>query len=553
MIKFIAILLVVASSSTTFYHKLDEKNNMCSQAAFDVAECSDLKAAVEEEGFTAGPCPGIAQVSCSHSQEEELKILELAWKLTFSAFCNFRTDIVDFEYRCVGPVEKYHHVETGYPCASIEFDANKCSGLKDHITQEENVENGAFLSGACPKLYTQSNCGETELEAYETRVAESKRDLEAFCSADIDFTLNLLCEPRMKTFHKIDASNGLCMYVDFDRFECNDLSNVLENEDGFVPGPCPSGHTRDNCDSTTRLELDAVAALGKIIFSGYCDFDFDDVTYDYLCEEGSSAPTCPKECADAIAAADKDAEFCSTIQNDVKDGKKHAFPEACSDLGDMTLGLCMTELYEKCIEGSDEYICPIPEYGLPPVLKNCEPQNCAEWKEAVDTGCAKDVSACLKDEMQGNLGCTKQGKPLSVASYASCSKSEACAESGEFCYFDDDSETGECQKCSYVLCKYLTNDKAKAECLQECPNQDCTADLGCDDTCENRPKTCKQLEATMESVSGCGKTCNQCYIDVYNAALECKGGDKVQSRLDGDSASALSILMLATVAIFLWV
>merc|ERR1712027_34420 len=249
-------------------------------------------------------------------------------------------------------------------------------------------------------------------------------------------------------------------------------------------------------------ELDAVAALGKIIFSGYCDFDFDDVTYDYLCEEGSR-PTCPKECADAIATADKDAEFCFTIQNDVKDGKKHSFPEACNDLGDMTLGLCMPELYEKCIEGSDEYICPIPEYGLPPVLKNCEPKN--------------------------------------------------CADSGEFCYFDDDLETGTCQKCSYVLCKYLTNDEAKAECLEQCPNQNCIADLGCDDTCEREPKTCKQLEATMESVSGCGRTCNQCYIDIYNAALECKGGDKVQSRLDGDSASALSILMLATVAIFLWV
>jgi len=549
MIKFIAILLAVVSSSTTFYHKLDEKNNLCLQAAFDVSECSDLPAVVEDGGFIAGACPGIAQISCSQSQENDLKAMELLWKVTLGAACNFNTDVVDFEYRCVGPVEKYHLVETGVPCASVEFDANKCEGLKDFLTHEKNE----YLSGSCPKLYTQSNCGETELEAHETAIAESKRALNAFCSADVDFTYNLLCEPRMKTFHKIDASNGLCLYVDFDRFECNDLPNVLENEDGFVPGPCPSGHTRDHCDSTTRLELDAVAALGTVVYSGYCNFDFDDVTYDYFCEEGSSAPTCPKECADAIAASEKDAEFCSTIQNELKDGKKHAFPKACSDLGDMTLGLCMTELYEKCIEGSDDYICPIPEYGLPPVLKNCEPQNCAEWKEAVDTGCAKDVSACLKDEMQGNLGCTKQGKKLPVSSSAPCSKSEACTKSGEFCYFGDDLETGECQLCSFNLCQHLTNAKAKAECVKQCTNQVCTADLGCDDTCEREPKTCKQLEDAMESVSGCGKTCNQCYIDVYNAKLECKGGDKVQSRLDGDSASALSILMLAIVATFLWV
>jgi hypothetical protein len=549
MIKFIAILLAVVSSSTIFYHQSDEKNNLCLQAAFDVSECPDLKAALDEGGFVAGACPGIAQISCSHSQEEELKALELLYKLSLGAACNFNFHAVDFEYKCVGPVETYHVVETGVPCGVVEFDAKKCLGLKDFLTHGKNE----FLSGSCPKLFTKSNCGETELEAHETEIAESKRALEAFCSADIDFTLNILCEPRMKTFHKIDASNGLCMYVDFDRFECNDLPNVVENEDGFVPGPCPSGHTRDNCDSTTRLELDAVAALGKVIYSGYCDFDFDDVTYDYFCEEGSSTPTCPKECADAIASADKDAEFCSTIQNDLENGKKHDFPAACSDLGDMTVGLCMTELYEKCIEGSDKYICPIPEYGLPPVLKNCEPQNCAEWKEAVDTGCAKDASACLKDEMQGKLGCTKQGKKLPVSSYASCNKSEACPKSGEFCYFGDDLETGECQLCSFNLCEYLTNDKAKAECLEQCTNQDCTADLGCDDTCDREPKTCKQLEDAVESVSACGKACNQCYIDVYNAKLECKGGDKVQSRLDGDSASALSILMLATVAIFLWV
>jgi hypothetical protein len=271
MIKFIAILLAVVSSSTIFYHQSDEKNNLCLQAAFDVSECPDLKAALDEGGFVAGACPGIAQISCSHSQEEELKALELLYKLSLGAACNFNFDAVDFEYKCVGPVETYHVVETGVPCGVVEFDAKKCLGLKDFLTHGKNE----FLSGSCPKLFTKSNCGETELEAHETEIAESKRALEAFCSADIDFTLNILCEPRMKTFHKIDASNGLCMYVDFDRFECNDLPNVVENEDGFVPGPCPSGHTRDNCDSTTRLELDAVAALGKVIYSGYCDFDFD--------------------------------------------------------------------------------------------------------------------------------------------------------------------------------------------------------------------------------------------------------------------------------------
>eukprot|EP00493_Phyllostaurus_siculus_P018621 UN18915 len=125
--------------------------------------------------------------------------------------------------------------------------------------------------------------------------------------------------------------------------------------------------------------------------------------------------------------------------------------------------------------------------------------------------------------MQGKLGCTKQGKNFLFLLIASCSKSEACAKSGEFCYFGgttlfgDDLKTGQCQLCSFNLCEYLTNEKAKDECLEQCTNQDCTADLGCDDTCEREPKTCKQLENAMESVSGCGKTCNQCHIDVYDA------------------------------------
>jgi len=447
-----------------------------------------------------------------------------------------------------GPVETYHHIfeEPGAPCAHVEFDADKCSGMKDFLTKYE------FLSGSCPSMYAKSNCGETELKAQETPIETMKVTLGISCSADTDFSYNLLCEPRMKTFHKIDASNGLCVMVDFDRFECNDLSNVLAKEDGFIPGPCPSSHTKDNCDSTTRFELDAVALVGRIIYSVYCDLDTDDVTYDYFCEAGSNAPKCPKECADAIAAADKDAEFCSTIMNELPKGKKHAFPDACSDLGEMTVGLCMPELYEKCVPGSDDYLCPIPEYGLPPVLKDCKPTTCEEWKEAVDTGCAKDVSACLKDEMQGNLECTKHGKKLTKSSSTPCSKSKACAKSGEFCYFDDELETGECGLCSFYFCEHLSNDKAKAECRKTC-NPDCTTDLGCDRTCKREPETCKQLKDTMESATGCGKTCNQCYIDLYNAKLECKGGDKVQSRMDGDSASSLSILMLATVAVFLWV
>merc|ERR1719336_2556213 len=299
-----------------------------------------------------------------------------------------------------------------------------------------------------------------------------------------------------------------------------------------------------------------VVILGKSIFSVYCDFDFDDITYGYGCAKGSSAPKCPAECANAIAADAStvtDSHFCSTTMSGLKNGDKHVFPEACNDLGERTVGFCMAEIYQKCVEGSENLRCPLLEYGLPPVLKDCEPKTCGEWKEAVDTGCAKEASTCLKDEMQGKLGCTIDGKELKVSSSAPCGKTKSCTKNGEFCSFDDKLEKGTCELCSLSLCALLTNEKAKVECLKACGEDDCTAGPGCDDSCERTAKTCMQLKNVMESPNGCGRTCNQCYIDVHNARLGCEGKLKVQSRIDGDSASTLSILMLASIAIFLWI
>jgi len=300
-----------------------------------------------------------------------------------------------------------------------------------------------------------------------------------------------------------------------------------------------------------------VSVFGKVIFSVHCNLDFDDVTYGYGCREGSSAPRCPGECAKAIAAADSKAGFCSTIMNEPEKGKTHDFPQACSALGELTVGVCMPELYNKCIDDSETLMCPIPEYGLPPVLKDCQPKNCLEWKEAVDTGCAKDVSSCIKDEMQGNLQCTDKGTDLPGSSDSHCDEKTSCTKQGEFCYFDDDfgkkefKAEGHCELCSHTLCALITNAKAKDECLKKCGEDKCKATSGCFESCPT-PRTCKQLKDKVEHPTACGKSCNQCFVDLYNSKLACKGGNKVQSRLDGSSASTLSLL-LATVAITLLV
>jgi len=568
MMKFIAILLVFVSSSKLTYHKAEDEQNLCSLVVFDDSECPELKAELVKQQFIAGSCPNTRETNCDVSQDQAAKILQLGWKFALSAFCGFNQDHVEFHYKCVQPdgdepvqarnMETYHVENAGQPCAYVEFDVNKCADMKEALSNGTKLGE-KFSSGPCPSTYTKSSCENEDTAPKADEVANRKLALGQLCTLVDDFTYDLACEPRMKTFHKIDASNGLCTYVDFDRFECNDLPNFLENDQGYLPGPCPNTHDRSYCDSTTGTEMDSVAALGTLTMSVFCNLDVDDVTYGFACEEGRGAIKCPEACANAIAADKSTAAdeangieatgFCSTIMTELE---KDVFPDACSDLGETTLGLCMTELYEKCVIGHEELICPIPQYGLPPVLKDCEPKTCGEWKAAVDTGCAKQASACLKDELQGNLGCTINGKDLKVSSSDACGKTKACTKNGEFCSYDENME-GKCELCSLSLCALLTNEKAKAECLKACGEDDCTTGPGCDYSCERTAKTCTQLKNVMESPNGCGRTCNQCYIDVHNARLGCEGKYKVQSRIDGDSASALSILMLASIAIFLWI
>jgi len=561
MMKLITILLAVVSSSTLTYHRTDEAKGLCTLAIFDDSKCSGLEKRLVDQGFIAGACPSALVVKCDASAEDDFKAVAETFEDAFSDYCGSNLDAVTYDYKCIQKrnMEIYHVENEG--CGYVEFDVDKCSGMKEKIDAV-----GKYSPGPCPSTYAESNCEASDLASPD--VAEAKAALGAYCDVDVDFTFNLACEPRMKTFHKIDTQYGACFYTDFDRLECTGLTKHLEDQEDFIPGPCPSKYTKNQCDSQTRFELDIIAALGTALFSLHCDGDTNDVTYGYGCDESSSRPKCPAECAKAIAddastAADKangidGTGFCSTIMTKLESGKNHAFPDACKNLGEMTIGYCVTELYEKCVEGSEDLICPIPEYGLPPVLKDCEPKTCGEWKDAVDTGCAKEVSSCIKDELQGNLGCTKYGKDLKSSSLAPCGKTKTCGRDGEFCYFDDDllkleKNEGKCELCSVHSCALLTNDKAKTECMEKCVEAECTTDFGCAATCTATPKTCKQLKNVMESPTGCGKTCNQCYVDIYNAGLDCKGGDKAQSRIDGDSASALSILMLAIVAIFLWV
>jgi len=788
MMKFLAILLAIVSSSTLTYHKILEANGLCEFVDFDDAGCSGLKDALIKDGYTAGACPSThAKTNCDAAVAEELKSVEALGKMIYGVFCGLNFDLVTHNYACGESresrrMETYHEVDDLGRCTSLQFDADKCSGLKEDL--ESTAEEHEYSSGLCPTTYSKSNCDTATLGSSEVALAVVERHYGAFCDKDAgDFTLNMACaetssetptivetlhqidasgtlcyhtsiydtacpelseelkrdagyisgpcpstyarsqchstiqpeldavslmatgflhivckldvahftysygcaetrtfhaassqmslpdarayckgrndllavprglsetyairallpsgdvrawlglsqdsemnwisddttshlawtnwkaeegndkfgekagaamvwqkdwkgewydmvnddgrlhyavcvevpvEARMRTFHKFDASGDLCTYVDFDRLECTDLTKALEDE-GYTPGHCPSTHTESFCTSTAQKEMMPVVILGKSIFSVYCDFDFDDITYGYGCAKGSSAPKCPAECANAIAADAStvtDSHFCSTTMTGLKNGNKHVFPEACNDLGERTVGFCMAEIYQKCVEGSENLRCPLLEYGLPPVLKDCEPETCGEWKEAVDTGCAKEASTCLKDEMQGKLGCTKDGKDLVISSLAPCGDAKRCAKSGkEFCHFDDSllGSEGRCELCSHTLCAHLTNDKAKKECEAICGQDDCTSGKGCLATCgSKKPATCKQLKSTMESPTGCGKSCNQCYVDLYNAKLGCTGGDKVQSRIDGDSDScaSLSILMLATVAIFCWI
>jgi len=573
--KFVAILLVVVSSSKMTYHKVDDVNNLCASIVFDDSGCSNLKQTLTDQQFTAGSCPNTRDTNCAADQDEIAQTIETIWNFFLSASCGWDQDQVEFDYKCVQPSDKpvdepaqprtmeTYHVSSGETCAYVEFDVNECPGMKEALTTQAK-EGEQFSSGPCPSMYTKTSCEDSDKAPKAGEVASRKLALGGFCTIVDDYKYELACGPRMKTFHKIDASSGLCEYVDFDRFECNGLADHLESEPGFLPGPCPDTHDDSHCDSITGKEMDFARVAWTFVYGAYCNLDLDELTYGYACEEGRGSVKCPEACANAIAADSSTASdfeneieatgFCRTIFTELQQGKSHDFPDACSDMGETTLGLCMTELYEKCVSNFEDLSCPIPDYGLPYKFRDCKAiSTCGQWKEAFDTGCAKEASACIKDEAQGELKCTIHGKDLIQSSSAPCGKTKSCTKTGEFCNYDDNSENGKCELCSHNLCALLTNGKAKAECLQACGEDECTTGRGCDDSCERPAKTCMQLKDMMESPNGCGRTCNQCHIDVLNAQLQCDGKYKVQSRIDGDSASALSILMLASIAILLWI
>jgi len=241
--------------------------------------------------------------------------------------------------------------------------------------------------------------------------------------------------------------------------------------------------------------------------------------------------------------------------------------EGC-DLSHQELLHDMTELIEKfagshCTDGKKpDYTAGCKHHKAAPLNSHCpasdfqhlecEPTTCADWKVAFhDFGCAMEVSECVEDYLQGELKCNPKGENLQkISSKDRCNDEISCTIKGEFCNFGKSSEhDGTCELCDITFCDHLeTSDAGRAVCVTECGNQ-CTPNPECDDSCSLEPKTCSQLKLAMKK-GGCGETCKQCYIDMFNRKLECSGEHYVFSQVDGSSASAFSLMMLAFVAIY---
>jgi len=561
MIHILAFLLTIASSAKSTYHILNEGTGVCTFIEFDDTECSGLKDALTvEQGYSAGACPSTYSNSqCSASISHDMEPILISGKLVYSVYCGLDTTKISHGIVCVEtpsvdsqPMETYHFTHQTL-CVTIDYDVTKCTGL-----EEELIDN-KYISGPCPTSH--SNVCDEEIETKQEQGFERVIDsLGDFCDVEAgDATLKLLCaDARMKTFHKIES--GLCVYVDVDDTQCPDMEDFLVSDDqGYISGPCPPTHQQSFCDTTHEEEMQTYAFLTEALLGAFCNWDFDDLTYDYGCEKVNK---CPEECAKAIADETLIAHdeyngivgtgFCSSITSKSADEIKSVLPETCN--GENAVDLCMPELYEKCVARSDWLICPVEDYGFPHVLKDCEPKTCDEWKEVTETGCAKDASDCVKDELQGRLHCTKDGADLPQSSSTPCSDENSCGREDEFCHFGESSleNEGECELCEFWKCDMIDNEKAKAECIATCGADTCTL-TRCFSSCRPGPQTCQQLKNAVESPTGCGKHCNQCTVDFLNTRLACEGEDEVQSRIDGDSADSaidFPVFMILLAAIY---
>jgi len=455
------------------------------------------------------------------------------------------------------------HTTRDNACGIFEFDDANCPGLKDKLLRED-----FFLPGSCPSSHSKA-CDSQTIE--DQNLGNSKTFVDVLiadmCEPDHATTFTFLCgDSRMKTFHQI-LDSGLCVYVDVDDRDCPDMQDyLLEVDQGYVRGPCPDKYLQSYCDEKQKFELDFVKDLTNLVLSSQCGWDTSDLEYDYACEQREEMK-CPEECANAIASdpatafiedgVEKYTGFCGGIDSDATKPVRFVdlLPDACDK---SAISKCVGEIYKKCDLDHEERVCPFSDYGFPP-LQNCHPTTCAEWKEAAETGCGKDLSKCVKDEAQGLLECKPDGTPLPKPSHQSCGDTEKwqieCTKGEEFCNFDD-GDSGSCELCSQTLCVLLDTQKARDECSKRCGNDDCMPNPQCLEDCPAEPKTCYQLEQWVQDSRGCAKECNQCMVNMYNKKLQCsdpsKGdGDKgVQSWVDGDSAASLSIFMLSLIAIY---
>lgn len=441
-------------------------------------------------------------------------------------------------------------------CGIFEFDAGSCPGLKENLEKNDD-----YLQGSCPSSHSTACDAQTvqDQNLIETEDAIHKL-IDLTCEPDAFATFKFFCgDSRMKTFHKM-LNSGLCVYVDVDNTDCPDMRDfLLDEEQGYVSGPCPEKFKQSYCDESQKFEMDVITKATNYVLSAHCEWDTSDLEYDYVCEQREEQK-CPQECAKAIASDAstvivegkewKYTGFCGGI--DTKAKKLVRFDDLLPGACDKdAVSKCVGEIYKKCDPLHDQRICPFSDYGFPP-LQNCHPTTCAEWKEAAETGCGKDLSKCVKDEAQGILECSSDGTPLPKSSFESCSDTKKCGKSGEFCNFSEFSKgvngtSGTCELCSHNLCVLLDSQEARKECSSRCGEDTCTPNPTCLDRCSAEPKTCWQLEQEVKS-TGCAKHCNQCMVDMYNKKLSCSVA--VQSWVDGDSVASLSIFMILLVAIY---
>jgi len=258
----------------------------CAVMEFDVEKCSKLAdVAHRVHDWKSEPCPSSHTRSCDTlTERQESLIADLS--VIFGHGCDDRDDAtISFLCEDFSSIE-FMQVYGEGTCETLGgyktiMDGAKCEAAAIFLGKQDTTVNIHKRHGPAdtrPAGCTYHQFQNLELWTESTGVCTSGQG----CLCEV-VEGSTPITPRRKTFHKMH-STSTCLSVEFDNTFCANLTNFLENDKGYIPGPCRETYMKSQCEPTDESEFEALAKLG-IQNGEYCNLRSMHFTYSFACSK----------------------------------------------------------------------------------------------------------------------------------------------------------------------------------------------------------------------------------------------------------------------------